>query len=158
MEREGTNTFALNIYYPNKSADDIRFIAFFNNEKPFTGNNQSQVNYSLKGDKVIAMSASSPGNLTADLSTTSCMLPVPAGGYYRVTVDLTERTVRAVSYTPNINRNDAVKYPGWSDAKPWDYMAVTGTTVVGTADWTEKATSPKLVRDATNKYLFTGTF
>src|SRR5690606_41883611 len=37
-------------------------------------------------------------------------------------------------------------------------MAVTGTTVVGTADWTEKPTSPKLMRDVTNKYLFTGTF
>src|SRR5690606_20309894 len=158
MEREGTNTFALNIYYPNKSADNIRFIAFLNNEKPFTGNNQSQVNYSLNGDNVSAMSASSPGDLTADLSAASFKLPVSASGYYRITVDLTQRTVRAVSYTPNINMNDAVKYPGWSDAKPWDYMAVTGTTVVGTADWTEKATSPKLVRDATNKYLFTGTF
>lgn len=158
MEREGANTFALNFYYPDRSSDNIRFIAFLNNEKPFTGSNQTEVNYSLDGDNVIAMSASNPSHLTTDLSSASFRLPASASGYYRVTVDLTERRVQAVPYTPNINTNDAIKYPGWSDANPWDYMAVTGTTVVGTADWTEKATSPKLMRDAVNKYLFTGTF
>lgn len=158
MERQGMNTFVLNFYYPNKSSDNIRFIAFLNNEKPFTGSNQAQVNYSLDGANVLAMSTSTPGQLTADLANASFKLPVSASGYYRVTVDLTERRIQAVPYMPNINTNDAVKYPGWSDANPWDYMAVTGTTVVGTADWTEKASSPKLMRDATNKYLFTGTF
>src|SRR5690606_41303431 len=110
MERESTNTFALNIYYPNKSADNIRFIAFLNNEKPFTGNNQSQVNYSLNGDNVIAMSASSPGDLTADLSSASFKLTVHVSEYYRITVDLTQRTVLAMCQTTNINLTDEVKY------------------------------------------------
>src|SRR5690606_20936135 len=129
MERQGTNTFALNFYYPNKSSDNIRFIAFLNNAKPFGGNNQAQVNYSLDGANVFDMSAGNPGQLTVDLSAACYKLPVTTIGYYRITVDLTERSIQAIPYTPNINMNDAVKYPGWSDANPWDYMAVTGTTV-----------------------------
>src|SRR5690606_16340973 len=75
MKKQGTNTFTLNFYYPNKSSDNIRFVAFLGNNKPFTGTNQATVNYSLNGANVIAASASNPGQLTADLSNASFKLP-----------------------------------------------------------------------------------
>lgn len=159
MQKQGTNVFTTDFYYPAKSTDNIRFVAFLGSDRPFVknGSNQAKVNYSLTGANVIAMSGSSQGQLTGDLTAANFKLPASQHGYYHVTVDLTARTVSVSAFTPSIPL-DAVKYPGWTDANPWPYMAVTGTTVIGTATWSETATSPKLVRDADNKYLFTGTF
>jgi hypothetical protein len=156
MKKQGANAFTLDYYYRNESGDNIRFIAFLGSDKPFSSN-QSAVNYTLDGPNVIGTSAAEPANLTADLANASFKLPVAQSGYYHITVDMTARTVTATPYTPTIPV-DAVKYPNWSEASPWEYLAVTGTTVVGTAGWTETATSPKLMKEAGHRYLYSGTF
>jgi hypothetical protein len=156
MKKQGANTFVTDYYYRNESTDNIRFVAFLGNDRPFSSN-QLQVNYTLDGFNVLALSASDPGKVTTDLSGASFKLPVSQKGYYHIMVDMTTYTVTATPFTPAIPV-DAIKYPGWSDSSPWPYMAVTGTTVVGTAAWTETATSPKLTKEAEHPYLFTGTF
>jgi len=155
MKKQGDNVFTANLYYPNAATDNIRFVAFMGNERPFT---QAKVNYTLNGANVVAMSAANPGQLTTDLSAASFKLPTSQSGYYTVTVDLTAKTVQVNPLSAVLNASDATKYPGWSETNPWPYLAVTGTTVVGTLAWTEVGTSPKLMRDEQNKYLFSGTF
>lgn len=160
MKKQGANSFTADFYYPNKSSDNIRFIAFMGSERPFVkdGSNQAKVNYTLTGPNVIAMSASEQGKLTTDLGAANFKLPASQNGYYHITVDMTARTISVSPYSPALPA-DAVKYPSWTDASPWPYMAVTGPTLVGGGNaWTEVATSPKLARDPNNKYLFTGSF
>jgi hypothetical protein len=156
MRKQGSNTFTLDYYYRNESSDNIRFVAFLGSDRPFI-TNQSVPNYTLDGPNVVALSGSEEGKIISDLSAATFKLPVSQKGYYHLTVDMTARTITAIPYTPTIPV-DAVKYPGWSDANPWPYMAVTGPTVVGTAGWTEVGTSPKLMKEAEHPYLFTGTF
>ncbi|ANH81719.1 hypothetical protein A8C56_12665 [Niabella ginsenosidivorans] len=160
MKKQGANTFLIDYYYPAAGTENIRFIAFLGNDKPFnnTGGTQAGINYTLDGENVIGSSAASPGTLTVDLQQAGFKLPVSQKGYYHITVDMTRRTISATPYTPTLPA-DALKYPGWSDASPWEYLSVTGPTVTGSAGgWTEAATSPKLMRDPDNKYLFAGTF
>ncbi len=156
MKKQGANTFVADYYYRNESTGNIRFVAFLGSDRPFNSN-QSQVKYTIDGPNVLASAASDPGKVTADLAEAGFKLPVSQKGYYHITVDMTTRTVTATPFTPAIPV-DAVKYPGWSEASPWPYMAVTGPTVVGTAAWSETATSPKLMKEAEHPYLFTGTF
>jgi len=160
MHKTGENTFQIDYYSSVSDAANIRFIAFLNSERPFTniGGTQAGINYSLEGENVVAASKSEPSVLTTDLQQASFKLPVTKNGYYHISVDMTTRKISAVPYTPSLPA-DAIKYPGWSDAEPWDYLSVTGPTITGSAgSWTEVATSPKLVRDPDNKYLFRGTF
>ncbi|MBZ4187593.1 hypothetical protein K7B07_01730 [Niabella sp. 3A5MI-3] len=160
MKKQGANSFLIDYYYPASGAENIRFVAFMGNDKPFnnTGGTQAGINYTLDGGNVIGSNSAAPGTLTVNLQEAGFKLPVTQKGYYHVTVDMTNRTISAVPYTPALPV-DAVKYPGWSDASPWQYLSVTGPTITGSAGgWTEAGTSPKLVRDPDNKYLFTGTF
>ncbi len=156
MKKQGANTFVTDYYYRNEPTDNIRFVAFLGSDRPFNSN-QSQVKYTIDGPNVLASRTSDPGKVTADLAEAGFKLPVSQKGYYHISVDMTTRTVTATPYTPAIPV-DAVKFPGWSDANPWPYMAVTGTTVVGTAAWSETATSPKLTKEAEHPYLYSGTF
>ncbi|MCF3111915.1 hypothetical protein LL912_24215 [Niabella sp. CC-SYL272] len=160
MKKQGTNTFLIDYYYPASGAENIRFIAFMGNDKPFnnTGGTQAGINYTLDGGNVIGSSSATPGTLTVNLQEAGFKLPATQKGYYHISVDMTKRTITATPYTPTLPV-DAVKYPGWSDASPWPYLAVTGPTVAGSAGgWTEATTSPKLIRDPDNKYLFSGSF
>ncbi len=161
MQRQGTNVFVADIYYPSQPTDNIRFVAFLDNDKPFlnSGGNQAQINYSLTGENVVAMTALTPGKLTSNLSEASFKLPVSQSGYYRVTVNMSTREVQATSISPTINASDQVKYPGWSADTPWPYIAVTGNTVDGGGGgWTETATSPQLTLEEGTRYRYSGTF
>ena len=158
MKQQGANVFVVDYYYRNEASDNIRFIAFLGSAKPFSSD-QSAVRYSLSDTNVVAMSSTESGKIVTDLSQAGFKLPVSSKGYYRITVNMTARTISAVPFTPSKNLSDATLYPGWSDSNPWPYMAVTGPVVVGSAGgWTEVATSPQLVREADHPYLFTGTF
>lgn len=160
MKKQGANTFVADYYYRNEPDENIRFVAFLGGDRPFVrdgSTNQAKVNYTFEGFNVVAASSQVPGTITTDLSAASFKLPVDAKGYYRIAVDMTARTISAVPFTPAIPV-DAVKFPKWSDDDPWPYLAVTGSTVVGTAGWTETATSPKLMKDPDHPYLYTGTF
>lgn len=157
MRKQGSNTFVKEFYYPNKPADNIRFVAFLGDDRPFSSN-QATVNYTLDGFNVVAMSAAEPGKLTTDLGSANFKLPASEAGYYRVIVDMTSRTVTVEPFTPDRDFSDPVKYPDWSNSNPWEYLAVTGTTVVGTLAWSETATSPKLMKEEGDNYRFTGTF
>ncbi|WP_409966062.1 hypothetical protein PIECOFPK_02559 [Mycovorax composti] len=158
MKKQGANTFLIDYYYTGEK--NIRFIAFIGNDKPFnnTGGSQAGINYSLTGENVAALHKSQPGTITTNLDDASFGLPSDDPGYYHITVDMSQRTITATRYNPTLPV-DPIKYPGWSDSAPWEYMSVTGSTVDGGAGgWTEVATSPKLMRDSQNKYLFKGTF
>lgn len=157
MRKQGTNVFITEFYYPNETTDNIRFVALLGDDRPFISN-QATVNYTLDGFNVLAQSASEPGKLTTDLTGANFKLPVNQKGYYRITVDMTARTISVSPFTPTRDFSDPVKYPDWSDDNPWEYMAVTGGAVVGTGGWTETATSPKLMKEDGNKYRYTGTF
>lgn len=157
MTKQGANTFVADVYYRNAATDNIRFVAFLGTDVPFI-TNQSKLNYTFAGPNVAAMSAAEPGKITTSLAAAGFKLPVSQKGYYKVTVDMTARTIRAVAFAPPAPA-DAVKYPGWTAANPWPYMAVTGPAVTGSAGgWTEAATSPKLQKESDHPYLYTGTF
>ncbi|MGC4234868.1 MAG: hypothetical protein QM594_17945 [Niabella sp.] len=158
MKKQGANTFLIDYYHTGEK--NIRFVAFLGTNKPFnnTGGTQAGINYTLTGENVAALHKTTPGVITTDLADAGFGLPSDEPGYYHIAVDMTKRTVTATPYNP-VLPVDATKYPGWSDSNPWDYLAVTGSTVVGGGGgWTEIATSPKLNRDSKNKYLYTGTF
>jgi len=157
MKKQGANSFVVDYYYRNEASDNIRFVAFLGTDKPFTAN-QAAPNYTLDGFNVLGQSAAESGKVTADLTAANFKLPVSQKGYYRITVDMTKRTVTAVPFTPTKPFVDASKYPGWSAANPYEYLAVISSVVVGTAGWAETATSPKLMKEAGHSYLYTGTF
>jgi hypothetical protein len=157
MKKQGSNTFVADVYYRNESSDNIRFVAFLGTDAPFI-TNQSKVNYTLSGSNVLGMSATEPGKITTNLAGANFKLPTAQKGYYRVTVDMTKRTVSVAPLTLTIP-TDALKYPGYSAANPWTYMAATGPTIVGSANgYTEVTTSPKLMKEANHAFLYTGTF
>lgn len=156
MRKQGNNVFITEFYYPNKPTDNIRFVAFLGDDRPFSG---ATVNYTLDGFNVVGMSASESGKLTTDLAAANFKLPTNEAGYYTITVDMTARTVDVASFTPTRNLSDPINYPGWSDDNPWEYLAVTSNVIVGSGGaWTEVPTSPKLMKEEGNKYRFTGTF
>jgi len=160
MKKQGANTFTVDYYYRNEPEDNIRFVAFLGDDRPFVRSgsvNQAEVNYTLDGFNVVAASVQDPGKITTNLDEASFKLPVNEKGYYRIVVDMTARTITATPFTPVIP-SDEVMFPKWSDDNPWPYLAVTGTTVVGTGAWTETATSPKLMKEPDHPYLYTGTF
>jgi hypothetical protein len=158
MKKQGTNVFTVDMYYRNEPSEVIRFVAFLGNDRPFSSN-QSSVLYTFDGPNVVAMSAAEPGKIVNDLSLASSKLPVNQKGYYRVTVNMTERTIKAEPFTPSKPIADATLYPGWSPATPWEYMAVTGPVVQGNTGWGETPpNSPKLFKEAAHDNLFTGTF
>jgi len=157
MKKQGANSFVVDYYYRNEATDNIRFIAFVGTDKPFTAN-QAAPTYTMNGQNVLGQSASEPGKVITNLSNANFKLPVAQKGYYHITVDMTARTVTAEAFTPSRPFVDAVKYPGWSESKPWDYLAVISSVVVGTGGWAETATSPKLMKEAGHDYLYTGTF
>lgn len=157
MVKQGANSFTADFYYRNAAADNIRFVAFLGNDLPFT-NNQSRLNYTFAGPNVVAMSAAEQGKITTNLTTAGFKLPVSQKGYYRVTVNMSTRTISVVPFTPPVPA-DAVKYPGWTAANPWAYMAVTGPAVVGGGNaYTEVTTSPRLQKETDHTYLYSGTF
>ena len=156
MKKQGANTFVADVYYRNETTDNIRFIAFLGTESPYKAPSQSKLNYTLNGVNVVAMSSGEQGKVTNNLSAANFKLPVTQKGYYKVTVDMTARTVKVTPFTPVIP-NDAVKYPGYATGSGWAYMAVTGPAVPGGA-WTEVAASPKLVKETEHPYLYSGTF
>jgi hypothetical protein len=158
MKKQGANSFVVDYYYRNESSDNIRFIAFLGNDKPFTATTQAAALYTLDGANVLGNSISATGKVTPVLAEANFKLPVTQKGYYRITVDMTARTITAVPFTPSKPFIDATKYPGWTANKPYDYLAVISSVVVGTAGWAEAATSPKLMKESGHSFLYTGTF
>jgi hypothetical protein len=158
MKPQGANVFVTDMYYRNDGTDNIRFVAFIGSDRPFNSN-QSQVLYSFTGPNVVAASASDPTKITTDLAQAGFNLPVTQKGYYKVTVNMTTRSITVLPITPSKPFTDAIKYPGWSAAAPWDYLAVTGPVVIGSAGgYLEAGTSPRLMREAAHSNLYSGTF
>ena len=158
MKPQGPNVFTVDYYYRNEATDNIRFVGFIGNDRPFPGN-QSTVNYTLNGSNVVAMHATQSGKITTDLSQAGFKLPVGQKGYYTITVNMTARTISVKSFTPSKPVVDAIKYPGWTDASSWAYLAVTGPVITGSSGgYLEIATSPKLNKEANHPNLYTGTF
>ncbi|TZF83226.1 hypothetical protein FW774_13120 [Pedobacter sp. BS3] len=158
MKKQGANSFVVDYYYRNEASDNIRFVAFIGNDKPFT-TNQAAPTYTLNGPNILGQSATTQGTVTTDLSSANFKLPVSQKGYYHVLVDMTARTITATPFTPSRPFMDPVKYPGWSESTPWPYLAVISNIVVGSnGGWSETATSPKLMKEAGHSYLYTGTF
>lgn len=157
MKKQGSNSFTADVYYRNDGSDNIRFVAFLGSDAPFI-TNQTKVNYAFDGPNVLGMSTTEQGKVTTNLTSANFKLPTAQKGYYRVTVDMTKRTVSVAPLTFTIP-TDAVKYPGYSAASPWTYMAVTGPNIVnGGGGYVEVATSPKLMKEADHPYLYSGTF
>jgi hypothetical protein len=158
MKPQGTNVFVVDYYYRNEASDNIRFIGFIGSDRPFPGN-QSTVNYTLNGSNVVAMHATQTGKITPDLTQAGFKLPVNQKGYYRITVNMTARTISVTPFTPTKPVVDAIKYPGWTDASSWAYLAVTGPVVTGSnGGYLEVTTTPKLNKESNHPYLYTGTF
>jgi len=158
MKKQGTNSFVVDYYYRNEASDNIRFVAFIGNEKPFT-TNQAAPTYTLNGPNILGQSASAQGKVITDLAGANFKLPVSQKGYYRILVDMTARTITATPFTPSLPVIDPIKYPGWSAGSPWPYLAVISNVVVGSnGGWSEIASSPKLMKEAGHSYLYTGTF
>ena len=160
MKKQGANSFVVDYYYRNEANDNIRFITFLGNDRPFTTTTQAAALYTLDGANVLGNSASAAGKVTPVLAEANFKLPVTQKGYYRITVDMTARTIKAVPITPPKPFVDATKYPGWGPGadKQYEYLAVISSVVVGTAGWAESATSPKLMKEAGHPFLYTGTF
>jgi hypothetical protein len=158
MKKQGTNIFTTDFYYRNEPTDVIRFVTFLGTDRPFSAN-QANVLYTFDGPNVVAMSASQSGKIVTDLSQAGSKLPVNQKGYYRVTVNMNDRTVRVEPFTPAKPVVNPTLYPGWSSASPWTYLAVTGPPVTnGGGGYTETANSPKLNKEAGHDLLYSGTF
>ncbi|WP_316811370.1 hypothetical protein [Pedobacter heparinus] len=158
MKKQGANSFVVDYYYRNEATDNIRFIAFLGNDRPFTATTQANALYTLDGPNVLGNSSTASGKVTPVLAEANFKLPVTQKGYYRITVDMSARKITAVPFTPSKPFLDATKYPGWAADKPYDYLAVISSVVVGTAGWAETATSPKLMKEPGHAFLYTGTF
>jgi hypothetical protein len=158
MKKQGSNSFVIDYYYRNEATDNIRFIAFLGSDRPFTPTTQAAALYTLDGANVLGNSTTATGKVTPVLAEANFKLPVAQKGYYRITVNMTSRTITATPFTPSRPFLDATKYPGWAPDKPYDYLAVISSVVVGTGGWAEAATSPKLMKEQDHSFLYTGTF
>ena len=167
MRKEGTNKFVLDAYYYRNDADEnIRFITFAGDDKPFGGTYINtgagrEIYYTLNGDNVFGMSQSVSGKLTHTFSESNFKLPVAQKGYYKITVDMTERTVEAIPVTPdNPDFAVPVKFPGYPAANPYEYLAVsTGATVISGSNWIEPEANenfPKIFKEADHDFLYSG--
>ncbi|MDR2563655.1 MAG: DUF4625 domain-containing protein [Prevotellaceae bacterium] len=159
MRKTGNNLFTLDYYYRNEADENIRFIAFMGNDRPF-GTSSRTINYTLDGQNVIGHKTGSDDKLTANLAEADFKLPVSQAGYYTVTVDMTARTVSAVPLTPiNSDFSNAALFPNYSVAAPYDYLAIiSGGAVVGTSGWAEIDGNTKLTRETQHPYIYSGEF
>jgi hypothetical protein len=161
MKKAGVNIFTLDYYYGNEPTNVVQFVATMG-AKPISVNGSGIIVSQLNYNYIFGMSAAQPGKITGDKTAAGNKLPVTQKGYYHLTVDMTKRTITAVPYTPAVDFSNTTKYPGWVANGPWSYLAVTSSVIVGSKTWTETsantATTPKLMRDADNPYLFSGTF
>lgn len=157
MRPQGPNNFVVDYYYRNEPTDNIRFVAFIGNAKPYSSN-QQQILFQYADTNVLAMSSTESGKVTFDLNAANFKLPVSSKGYYRIAVNLTDRTITATPFTPSKDFSNTTLYPGWSDSNPWPYLAVTGTVIIGNNGWIEGPNSPKLVKEADHPFLYSGTF
>jgi hypothetical protein len=159
MRKTGANKFSLDYYYRGDPDENIRFIAFMGNDRPF-GTSSRTVNYTLDGQNVLAHKAGSADELSADLSEVDFKLPVNEAGYYTITVDVTARTINATPFAPtNTSFSDAALFPNYSLAVPYDYLAIiAGGSVAGTAGWAEIDNNAKLTREEGRKFIYSGEF
>ena len=159
MQRTGNNRFVLDYYYRNDADENIRFITFMGDDRPFATSPRG-VNYTLDGFNVLGVSKSDPGKVTADKSEANFKLPVEKG-YYTITVDMTQRTIELIPLTPtNPDFANATFFPGGSFAtNPYDYFAIiAGGGVTGTSGWAEIANNPRISRETEHSFQYSGTF
>jgi hypothetical protein len=161
MKKQSENIFTIDYYYGNEPNSTVQFVATMGT-KPLSVNGSGIIVSQLNYNYLFGMSAAESGKITGNRTEANNKLPVTQKGYYHITVDMTKRTVTAIPYTPVVDFSNTTKYPGWVANGPWDYLAVTSSCIVGSKTWTETpantATTPKLMRDADNPYLFSGTF
>lgn len=160
MRRIGTNLFRIeNFYYRNEADDNIRFVAFMGNDRPFGASRR--INYTLTGANTLACDRQNGGTLVGGLDAEPYKLPVSQKGYYNVTVNMTTREVTAeyVADPTNPDFSNADKFPGYSVAAPWAYMPfVSGGAVEGTAGWSEVDNNTSLVREEEHPFIYSGDF
>ncbi|MDR3060912.1 MAG: DUF4625 domain-containing protein [Dysgonamonadaceae bacterium] len=157
MRKIGNNLFTLNYYYRNDDDENIRFIAFMGNDRPFNTSPRG-IRYTLNGENVVAHASS--GKVTADMSSADFKLPVSRKGYYTITVDMTARTITAIPYEPtNPDFANAALFPGFSPANPYGYLAIiAGGSVAGTAGWAEIDNNTSLYKETGHDFLYSGAF
>jgi hypothetical protein len=157
MQKVGNNLFTLNYYYRGDDDENIRFVAFMGNDRPFNTSPRG-IRYTLNGENVMAHGTEN--TLTADTEHSDCKLPVSRKGYYTITVDMTARTVTAVPYEPvNPDFANAAFFPGFSQAAPYAYLAIiSGGSVLGTSGWAEIDNNTSLYREADHEFLYSGVF
>jgi hypothetical protein len=159
MRKTGNNLFTLNYYYRDDSDENIRFIAFTGNDRPFNTSPRG-IKYTLGGENVIAHAAGSADALTADMNASDFKLPVNRKGYYTVTVDMTAKTITAIPFEPlNPDFTSTALFPGFSPASPYAYLAfIAGGSVVGTAGWAEIDNNTALRKEENHDYIYSGFF
>ena len=160
MRRIGANLFRLeNYYYRNDADDNIRFVAFMGNDRPFGASRK--INYTLTGSNTLACDPQHATHLVGNLDEQPRNLPVSQKGYYTITVNLTTREVTAepVVDPTNPDFSNADKFPGYSVADPWDYMPfVAGGAIVGTSGWAEVDNNTSLYREEEHPFIYSGDF
>lgn len=159
MKQIAVNKFSLDYYYRNDTDENIRFVAFLGNDRPF-GTSSRTINYTLTGDNVLGLSSTQTGKITENLSEASFKLPVSEKGYYTIVVDMNTKTVEA---TPMSGTNPAFSnptyFPGFSPDNTWNYMPIiAGGAVVGTSGWSEVNNNTSLHREVEHKYIYSGEF
>ncbi|MDR0714901.1 MAG: DUF4625 domain-containing protein [Bacteroidales bacterium] len=160
MRRAGNNLFTLDYYYRNDADDNIRFIAFAGNDRPF-GTASRSVTYTLDGANVLAQKSGAAGSVTAELNQADFKLPVERKGYYTITVDLNARTVTATPITDaNPDFANATLFPAFDPQAPYPYLAIiAGGSVVNAPGWTEGGdTHAKLPKETEHDFLYSGEF
>lgn len=160
MRRIGTNLFQIEtFYYRNEADDNIRFVAFMGDDRPF-GSSRS-INYTLTGENTLACDLQDPSHLVGNLDETPRKLPVSQKGYYTITVNMTTREVTAelIANPTNPDFSNADKFPGYSVTAPWDYMPfVAGGAVEGTSGWSEVDNNTSLYREEEHPFIYSGDF
>lgn len=159
MQKIGNNLFQLNYYYRNDNDENIRFIAFMGNDKPF---NQSPrgIKYTLDGTNVVALATGSQEDLTTNLQAAEFKLPVSQKGYYTITVDMSAKTVKVTPLAAtNPDFANAALFPGFSPSNPYPYLAIiSGGAVVGTSGWAEIENNTSLHKEVEHEFIYSGHF
>lgn len=159
MQKIGNNLFQLNYYYRNDNDDNIRFIAFLGDDRPFNKSPRG-IKYTLNGTNVVALAAGSQEGLTTNLQSADFKLPVSQKGYYTITVDMSAKTVKATPMTAtNPDFANSALFPGFSASNPYPYLAfISGGAVVGTSGWAEVENNTSLRREAEHTFIYSGNF
>lgn len=159
MQKIGNNLFQLNYYYRNDNDENIRFIAFMGNDRPFNKSPRG-IMYTLDGTNVVALAAGSQGDLTTNLQAAEFKLPVSQKGYYTITVDMSAKTVKATPLSAtNPDFANAALFPNFSVSNPYPYLAIiSGGAVVGTAGWAEIDNNTSLHKEAEHEFIYSGHF